>query len=249
MRLGRAPHDPAIVGGLRPLDVPLSYRPTIPIGSRLPSYVPKMWENDVYPCCTFASLAEYQRILCNLWLGFDLNIADVAPLDAYAAASNIPLGNPAALASSPGLRMTDVARWQMTNGFQTGFQLTSGAPGTIGLSISSMFLALRAIGVVWAGVDLYQADEAAISAGQVLDTTQAPGSLVGGHALVYFDADGTADTDIVTISTWGMRAHATWRWVMARTSEAHGVIYKNFLREFDNIYQDTYAQAVSILKP
>ncbi|WP_025812276.1 hypothetical protein [Komagataeibacter kakiaceti] len=192
---------------------------------------PLMLGNDVLGDCTSAGIGNHIRATAAL-AGFQvaMDVADAVRF--YSRSTGYVPGRPA---TDNGGVEVDVLTTALRDGYaletQTLFPIWGSADPTDLNGIRNITAGLSA---AYLGVQLAQADMWEDQDGNlppVWDTDSpadhgdpTPGS-AGGHCLLLWDYTGTADTDLVTLLTWGAKQKATWRWVRSRIMEAHGLAW------------------------
>lgn len=219
-KLGRKPHNADVLAAM-PRHNFGTARPSDKLDRSKHDFKPAMFNNDDYPNCTLASLAEC-AIGDAALQGYSLIVAPGAPLAEYCKVEKIP--DDVAAQNSNGAVMSNVLAYQAAHGYDIGNQVLYCTSKTIDLDRNSLALGLDQIGTLWMGVTLYQADMDAVTDGKIWDVVPGVnyGEPIGGHAMCAWDYDGLGDTDTLRWVTWGQYVKVTWRWVHARMSEAHG---------------------------
>ncbi|MFT9046168.1 hypothetical protein [Acetobacter orientalis] len=181
---------------------------------------PLMLGNDQLGNCTSVGIANHLRATAALG-GYQIDICTGDAVRFYSESTGY---NPAVPGSDQGGVEVDVLSVASRNGYalDTGWAYTPLWGTTDPQDRNALALITAGMGAVYLGVQLTQADQ---SAG-LWDTSQ-PGENIpwGGHCLLLWDYTGLADDDTVTLLTWGMLQKATWRWLKARVTEAHGLIW------------------------
>ena len=219
MRFGRLPHFPTRVAQAQAHVYAAGTVPRSLDRSAIP-FRPKLFANDRYGDCTFASATNSRRAQNWLRNGTDWVTDEAHVVASFAACAGIP-NNDAALQSSPGLRMLDVIDYAQGRGIDMGNQ-------TIEVPVASSVQATDRIGMAhaigtgggWIGVNLTQADIDALQNRAPLSGTPV-GPTVAGHALMGWDYTGLRDTDTVRLATYDFFADADWAWLTSRTMEAY----------------------------
>lgn len=220
--LGRKAHDPIAVAGAPTLRYGVDAPPLPKLLREGVNYQPQMWGNDQYPCCTAAGLLNGALASEALSTGSALNISPLAWMPFYAACAGVA-ETPAAIGASDGAAMLDVLRRQGSSGFDIGaVDPLTGDFGTVALDRNSIARAIVAMGWVYAGIDLSQAD---MDATGIWEAWSTPGADIGGHCLVPWGYTGLGDGDAVILATWGSLVQCEWaRWdQIAR--EAYTVLF------------------------
>lgn len=192
---------------------------------------PLMLGNDVLSDCTSAGIGNHLRATAAL-AGFQIAVTTSAAVQFYSRSTGYAPGNPA---TDNGGVEVDVLTTVLRDGYaladQTLFPLWGSAdPGDLnGIRNITAGLSAAYLGVQLATADMWEDQDGNLP--PVWDTDSpadhgdlTPGS-AGGHCLLLWDYAGTADTDLVTLLTWGSRQKATWRWVRSRIMEAHGLAW------------------------
>ncbi|MCE2565204.1 hypothetical protein [Komagataeibacter sp. FNDCF1] len=196
---------------------------------------PLMLGNDTVGDCTAAGIGNHIRATAALG-GYQVAITTADALRFYARSTGYTPGNPA---TDHGGVEVDVLTTALQVGYaladQTLFPLWGSAEAADLNGIRNITAGLCAayLGVQLAVADMWTDANGALA--PIWDTATpawrgdpAPGS-AGGHCLLLWDYTGTADTDTVTLLTWGTRQKATWRWVRSRIMEAHGLAWRQLL--------------------
>ncbi|GCE83088.1 hypothetical protein MSKU9_1229 [Komagataeibacter diospyri] len=202
---------------------------------------PLMLGNDVLGDCTSAGIGNHLRATAAL-AGFQITVATPDAVQFYSRSTGYVPGNPA---TDNGGVEVDVLTTALRNGYaladQTLFPLWGSAdPGDLnGIRNITAGLSAAYLGIQLATADMWEDQDGNLP--PVWDTDSpadhgdpTPGS-AGGHCLLLWDYAGTADTDLVTLLTWGSLQKATWRWVRSRIMEAHGLAWRQ-LHEPGSLY-------------
>lgn len=203
---------------------------------------PAMLGNDTLGDCTGAGVGNHLHATAAL-SGFDVaGVTTEAAIRFYSQSTGYVPGNPS---TDNGGVEVDVLTSAQRNGFtltdQTLFPMWGSAdPGDLnGLRNITAGLSAAYLGVQLAQSDMWEDEDGNLA--PVWDTQTpvghgdtTPGS-AGGHCLLLWDYAGTADTDLVTLLTWGSKQKATWRWVRSRIMEAHGLAWRQ-LHEPGSLY-------------
>ena len=223
MKLGRLPHDPALLAECPKHVFGAVTAPPV-VDRRSIDYQPGLYGNSEYNDCCFASVANAARGVAKTH-GYSLAVADEKPLADFAEYN----GDPPDLATIEGCLMQDVSDWQEASGLDLGGPVRLyGVPRVIDhTSRNDLALSIFQLGHGWWGIDIYEKDIADIQAGRPWDFTlgQDSGKLLGGHAINAWDYTGLQDTDMVRVGTWGRWQPATWNWISRRLLESHAVIW------------------------
>jgi hypothetical protein len=208
--LGRKPHSPAAVAAAPQLRYAAEAPPPATLDRSGINYQPQAWGNTDYPDCTAAGLLNGALASEALSTGGALNIAPLAWMPFYCACAGCA-ETPAAIGASGGAAMLDCLKRQGTQGFDIGAVAPlTGDFGVVALDRLSIARAIVAMGWVYAGIDLFQAD---MDATGTWEAWPNPGAAVGGHCIVLWDYNGLGDTDTVGIATWGGFQECQWaRW-------------------------------------
>lgn len=226
-RLGRLPHDPAVVAALPVHRFGAAPPPAVMDRSKV-SYVPQLYQNDVYPDCTAVGLANAARGIAAL-NHVPLGVAPIAVPEFYAGSIGIA-DTPQAIEASDGAVLADVLAYQAAHGFNTGMDVLKAKFGRVNLSVTDLAHSIGRFGVGYWGVTLRDRDMQTV--GQTWDVQDGrdDGPVVGGHCVIAFDYTGLADEATVRIGTWGQWQPATWGWVKARLDEAYGLVWPQLAR-------------------
>jgi hypothetical protein len=230
-RLGRLPHDPVAV----------AQAPAHRFGAVLPpptldrmgiDFTPGLFNNNDYPNCTAAGLANAARGVAAL-NGYDLVVDPDCPLAFYADC----LGNPPNLIATDGAVILDVLAYQGAHGFNVGPQSLVGQCGTVALTRTDLALAMARLGPVYLGVTLLDRDMQVVGA-EPWDVVAGrdDGAVVGGHCVIAWDYTGLGDAGTVRIGTWGAWQTATWQWLAARVDEAYALVWRQLARADGTFY-------------
>ncbi|WP_182357075.1 hypothetical protein [Komagataeibacter europaeus] len=193
---------------------------------------PAMLGNDALGDCTSAGIGNHLHATGAL-AGFDVDgVTTDAAVRFYSLSTGYVPGNPN---TDNGGTEVDVLTTAARDGYaltdQTLFPIWGSAdPGDLnGIRNITAGLSAAYLGVQLATADMWEDQDGNLP--PVWDTDspadhgdQTPGS-AGGHCLLLWDYAGTADTDLVTLLTWGGKQKATWRWVRSRIMEAHGLAW------------------------
>lgn len=196
------------------------FPPTVLDRSSLP-FFPGLFENDIFPDCTAAALAN-SALAVSALQNIILPIEPASIPTFYASCVNCaPV--PSAIAATEGAVILDVLEKQLISGFDVGEQVRLAAlHGTIQQSKTAFALHLAKFGCLYIGVNLYDSD----MDGGPWDLSRPSGSFIGGHALVLWDYLGLGDQETVRLATWGKLQTATWAWLFSRLTEAHGLFWR-----------------------
>lgn len=238
-RLGRLPHSPDA----------LEKSPAHRFGAVLPppsldrrgvDFMPSMFNNDTYPDCSAAGLANAARGVAAL-NGYDLVVDPDCPLAFYADC----IGNPPNLIGTDGAVLLDVLTYQGAHGFNIGPQALVGNSGTVALARTDLALAMARLGTVYLGVTLLDRDMQVAGAG-TWDVVPGrdDGAAVGGHCVIGWDYTGLGDDGAVRLGTWGAWQVATWAWLAARLDEAHGLVWRQLARADGSFYEGLTADGL-----
>ncbi|RFD18588.1 hypothetical protein DY926_15845 [Komagataeibacter melaceti] len=197
---------------------------------------PAMLGNDRIGDCTSAGIGNHLHATAAL-AGFDVaDITTDAAVRFYSLSTGYVPGKPAT--DNGGIEV-DVLGYAQREGYalatQTLFPLWGSAdPADLnGVRNIAAGLSAAYLGVQLADADMWQDQDGNLPPVWDTDSPAAhgdptPGS-AGGHCLLLWDYTGTADTDLVTLLTWGAKQKATWRWVRSRIMEAHGLAWRQLL--------------------
>ena len=236
MRFGRLPADPAALARAPKLATHLlaAMEPSPRIDrSAVPFHPRQFWNGALtgpsqqpeLPDCTAAAVANLALAVSAL-NGFETKIDDARVPAFYGQCIGMPSATPEQLAATGGAVMLDVMRRVAVQGFETGAQLLVPRFGVLPLDQMRIAAAVDRLGGAALGITLYARDMEVAGSDTPWDETGAdPGAVEGGHCLLAWDYTGLRPTDLVRLVTWGGMKAATWRWVMARTREAYGVIF------------------------
>ena len=236
MRFGRLPHDPAALARAPQLATHLlgAIEPSPRIDRSAVSFQPRQfWNGSLIgpsqqpelPDCTAAGMANLALAVSAL-NGFEAGIVDSMVPAFYGACIGTPDATPDQLAATNGAVMLDVMRFVAVQGFETGAQLLMARFGVLALDQMRIAAAVDRLGGAALGITLYARDMEVIGSTTPLDETgAATGPVEGGHDLNIWDYTGLRPTDLVRLPTYGGFVQATWRWAMARTDEAYGVVF------------------------
>jgi len=236
MRFGRLPASPAAIAAAPQLATHLlgAMEPSPRIDRSNVPFQPRQFWNGALsgpsqqpelPDCTAAGMANLALAVSAL-NGFETIIDDAMVPAFYAACIGTPDATPAQLAATEGAVMLDVMKRLAVQGFETGAQLLMARFGVLALDQMRIAAAADRLGGAALGITLYARDMEVADAATPWDETGAdPGPVEGGHALMLWDYTGLRPTDTVRLVTWGGFKVATWRYVMARTDEAYGVVF------------------------
>lgn len=196
---------------------------------------PHMLGNDMLGDCTAAGIGNHIRATAALG-GYQIAVDTADAVRFYARSTGYVPGNPL---TDRGGAEVDVLTTALRTGYalaeQTLFPLWGSVDGADLNGIRNITAGLSAayLGVRLAVADMWEDDNGAPA--PVWDTATpashgdpTPGS-AGGHCLLLWDYNGTADTDLITLLTWGSVQKATWRWLRSRIMEAHGLAWRQLL--------------------
>ncbi|WP_231854161.1 hypothetical protein [Gluconacetobacter diazotrophicus] len=187
---------------------------------------PLMLGNDVLGDCTSAGIGNHLRATAAL-AGFQVAVETADAEAFYAASTGYVPGDPSTdrggvevdvltVAGRDGYALADATFYPLWG---------SAAPD----DLNGLRNIMAGLGAAYLGVQLALADQPEDG---VWDTTtpgdQTPGSW-GGHCLLAWAYDGTADDSRVSLLTWGGMRHATWRWVRSRIMECHGLAWRQLM--------------------
>ncbi|MCE2563410.1 hypothetical protein [Komagataeibacter sp. FNDCF1] len=207
---------------------------------------PAMLGNDTLGDCTSAGIGNHLHATGAL-AGFDVSgITTDAAVRFYSLSTGYVPGNPT---TDNGGVEVDVLTTALRDGYaladQTLYPIWGSAdPGDLnGVRNIAAGLSAAYLGVQLAQSDMWEDEDGNLA--PVWDTQTpighgdtTPGS-AGAHCLLLWDYAGTADTDLVTLLTWGSKQKATWRWVRSRIMEAHGLAWGQ-LHAPGGLYPDGY---------
>ncbi|MEZ7136803.1 hypothetical protein [Komagataeibacter sp. SM21] len=193
---------------------------------------PAMLGNDALRDCTAAGIGNHLHATAAL-SGFDVaGVTTAAAIRFYSQSTGYVPGNPN---TDNGGVEVDVLTSASRDGYALADQTLYPCWGSADPSdLNGIRNITAGLSAAYLGVQLAQADMWEDQVGNlppVWDTDSpadhgdpTPGS-AGGHCPLLWDYAGTADTDLVTLLTWGSRQKATWRWVRSRIMEAHGLAW------------------------
>lgn len=231
-RLGRLPHDPAVVA-LVPAHRFSLIKPPAVVDRRSIKYLPNLYDNDKIGDCTCVAWANMARGLAAL-NGFDIDI-EQSDVDAMFGA----VGGTTDLGSIPGLFATDVIKWQAANGFKiAGNQSLVAQVGQVDLDRTALSHAMATLGALYLGVTLYEGDMANV--GATWTTGYPKGKPVGGHMINGWDYDTTR----VRVGTWGALQPATWDWLIDRLDEAYAPVWRQLAKADGTFYDGLTADGL-----
>lgn len=235
---GRRVHSPFALANAYALSVkPYSPRPSLV--RTLTDFVPKDYGNKTKPTCTFVSYTNAARGVAFL-NGTEL-VVDPGSVDrGYSAVAGCA-NNDNAILATDGLQMLDVVSYQNTRGYNVGPQLLVASHGTIPMNKISLARAMETLGLPWLGVVLFQRDMDDFGPSSVLDIAsgRSDGQVVGRHAVPGWSYLGLGEDDRVYIGTWGQWQAVTWRWLLARIEEAHGLMWRQLCRPDGTYFNGT----------
>jgi len=226
LRLGRLPHDPAALARVPSFaNQRLSGFVPRPVVDRSEiAFAPGLYHNDRLPDCTAAGLANAARAVAAL-NGFELAIEpEKVPLFYAACIGCAPTFD--AMEATLGAVVLDVLNHQAVHGFDALMQSPLvGLHAVLPHTRAAIANAIDHLGHAYLGVTLHQRDMDGSAVWDVGDG-RADGEVVGGHVVVGWDYMGLADDATLRVCTWGRLQKATWRWLDARLSEAHALIWR-----------------------
>ena len=192
---------------------------------------PLMLGNDVLGDCTSAGIGNHIRATSALG-GFQTAITTAQAVAFYSRSTGYVPGDPG---TDNGGVEVDVLTCAQRDGYALANQILfplwgSAEPSDLnGIRNITAGLSAAYLGVQLATADIWEDQDGNLP--PVWDTESpadhgdpTPGS-AGGHCLLLWEYAGTADTDLVTLLTWGSLQKATWRWVRSRIMEAHGLAW------------------------
>jgi len=232
---GRKPHDPrklALAPSLADHAVTKMTPPPIVDRSQVPFH-PKMWSNDIYPCCTcsaYANMALGVGTLNDTLASYTFSPQNA--LDFYARVVNINPFDFTDLQKSDGTEILTVLQDQLKWGWEADpeanpSEILVADYANVPLTRAMLANACYLYGGVDLGVTIYQSDVDIIGKG-VWNAPQ-QGGLEGGHSLALWDYTGLANTDTVRLVTWGGFQLATWQWIESACEEAWALLWKCLL--------------------
>jgi len=192
---------------------------------------PRMFGNDAWPDCTAAAIGNL-IIAAGALNGFDPVVEDASIPAFYAAVAGIA-DTPASLAASDGVVLLSALERASHQGIDVGQQQRL-FPfiGTVACNRYAIAHTMAEFAAADLGIRLYERDMECVAAGKVLDASGSdPGALVGRHSLLTWDYTNLGDAGYVSLVTYGtVRVWiGTWRWLAARTDEAHGVYFRSLM--------------------
>lgn len=193
---------------------------------------PLMLGNDALGDCTAAGIGNHLRATAAL-AQFRLDVTVANAVQFYSKSTGYVPGDPD---TDNGGVEVDVLSTALRTGFeldtQTLFPLWGSADPTDLNSMRNIMAGLSAayMGVQLSSADLWEDPDGNPAPVWDTDTPAAYGDPTPdpekGHCLLGWDYTGTADTDIVTLLTWGAKQRATWRWVRSRMTEVHALAWR-----------------------
>lgn len=222
--LGRLPHSPERLASSKKHLFGSIY-PSPTLDRRNVFFIPGLYENDVAPNCTAVALVNAARAVSSL-NGFDLPVNQEHVLNFYASVVGCD-PTLSAVSATDGAVITDVLDKQDKSGYDIGSNILVGNWGVIDhTSRNSLALCIQRFGSAYVGVTLYERDMDNIGSLWDIQSGRSDGNVVGGHAVILWDYTALSDTSIVRIGTWGSWQSATWNWVLKRTDEAYGLVWR-----------------------
>jgi hypothetical protein len=228
-RLGRLPHDPDALAAaprlLSPRYAAIAPPPTLDRSGI--DYRPRLFGNDALPDCSAAGLANGMLAQGALG-GIEPVVLDGLVPTFYAGCVGVP-ATFEDMAATEGAVLLDVLQRQARGGFDVGEPVPLfGFAGTVPTDRASIAHCMAEFGGCYVGVDLYERD---MEGAPTLDDdgVQPSGALVGGHCMWLWDYLRLDDRATGRAATWGTRQPFTWRWMMARIREAHGVWWRQLM--------------------
>jgi hypothetical protein len=242
MRLGRLPHNPALLASA-PAHRFGAAMPPAELDRTLIDFVPADYGNQTDPICTCENMTNTARAVAFL-NGFQLSVDAAKPKANYAAVLGIP-DTEAAIQATDGVQMTDVLDYQDQHGFDIGPQKLVARYGTIQINRTALALALNRLGALWVGVTLHERDMENFAAGRRWDVVDGrdDGDVVGGHAPFAWAYKGLGDNSLAQLGTWAKWQGATWAWIDARMNEAWGLVWHQLART-DGFYNGLTANGL-----
>lgn len=186
---------------------------------------PQMFGNDTLSDCSSVATANGIRALNRVIHQSNKTTIPVLTSNVIRFYSQSCGYDPARPETDRGADMDHVYRYLATTGYPTQQETYFPLIGKVDHEDHELLRKSHALfGVLNVGVALAKAD---MTMG-LWDTDtvgdQTPGSW-GWHLLNLWEYDGKADTDIVTLLTFGVVQKATWRWLKSRMVFAHGLAY------------------------
>ncbi|CAP57495.1 hypothetical protein [Gluconacetobacter diazotrophicus] len=187
---------------------------------------PLMLGNDVLGDCTAAGIGNHIRATAAL-AGYQVAVRAEDAEAFYTASTGYVPGDPS---TDQGGVEVDVLTHAARNGYALADQTLYPVWGSADPEdLNGLRNIMAGLGAAYLGVQLALADQPEDG---VWDTTtpgdQTPGSW-GGHCLLAWAYDGTAEDSLVSLLTWGGIRKATWRWVRSRIMECHGLAWRQLM--------------------
>lgn len=227
---GRKNHDPARLA-VAPLHRFGSNNPPPHLDRSKWDFGVELGGNDVYPDCTTVGLLNVAKGIASL-NGFEPTIDHSKVLPFYAGSIGVPFPG-TDLRATDGAVLLDVLNYQSAHGFNIGNQSLVANSGVVTLSVQQLAWALARLGPTYLGVLLRQRDMDTVGQTWTVSAGRSDGAIVGGHCLISWDYTDLSPAGIVRLGTWGGWQKVTWAWVMARTEEAHGLVYRQLTSSQD----------------
>lgn len=182
---------------------------------------PLMLGNDKVGNCTSVGLAKHIRATAAV-AGFQVDIVPENAISFYSRSTGYVPSRPE---TDQGGVEVDVLACASRIGYDVPHQRFYPLWGSSEPEdLNVLRLIVAGFGAAYVGVQLAQADQMSGIWDTITPGNQQPGSW-GGHCLLVWEYTGTADDDLVTVLTWGIRQKCTWRWLRSRLMEVHGVIW------------------------
>jgi hypothetical protein len=193
------------------------------------AFTPELYQNDTLPDCTAVTLANCAQAASWVLTGTAQWIATGSVPAFYADSIGKPGATTTELMATDGAEILDVLAYQASSGFDCGQQAPLVAHfGTIDASDRmGIAAAVAHLGCCEIGIRLYERDMDTFGVDPWDADGSDPGALVGLHATFIWSYAGLGDEALVQIGTWGNWQPASWRWVVARTDEAHGLLWND----------------------
>lgn len=215
MRLGCLDHDPT-----RAALLPAARYGIAPPPPSLPTatWQPQMWANDTLGDCVIAALGNAARAWSNKLTGDDTEIGTTDVVALFARVAGLPSdATEAQLEAVDGLDPMLAVETAQVSGWALAGRQVPLVPdfATVASSRSALAEGMARTGSVMLAVTLYEADMDAFEAGR--PWVDAPsGDVAGGHMIAAVSYDGTRDSSMTQIATWGQWQSTSWQWLAAR---------------------------------
>jgi hypothetical protein len=223
--LGRLPHDQSAVAAAPRIRYAAEAPPPATLDRSGVNYAPQLLGNDLYPNCPVVGLLNAASAVEALATNGPLAFDPQCWVEFYAACCPCAPTS-AAIAATDGLNLLDTLRRQGSAGFDIGAVAPlTGDFGMVPLVRADLAAAMARLGCLYVGIDLAP-DDMETSSPAVWDRGQPSPTL--GHCVVAWSYTGLADTDLVTLATWGYLQCVTWRGFEVRLREAYGLLLPTF---------------------